>query len=113
MLSEFAGLALIRPVPDRADFIEIEKAFASPAEPRFIVPNDIWIEDEQGQLWLQWPPELLPIGGSPGHTETCLVIEGMHRGCVYFMQTIPRFGQNFYHVANSFDEFMTIAYSDI
>lgn len=60
---------------------------------------------------IAWPPELLPIAMDSGNNQVCLAIAGLSIGAVFRWINAPSFGyDNFYLIADSFDEFMQSLY---
>jgi hypothetical protein len=108
-LSSFSGLTMIRPVADRSRFVERIVDLGAIKTIRLADPDSGWFEDEYGELYLPWPPELLPIASLPGHAVVCLSVDKQYTGSIFYLQTIPFFAPNFYLVADSFDEFMQSA----
>lgn len=66
---------------------------------------------EDGIEEIAWPPELLPIAMDSGNNQVCLAIAGLSTGAVFRWINAPSLGgQNFYLIADTFDDFMQSLY---
>jgi len=67
----------------------------------------------EGVEEVAWLPELLIIGTDHGNHPICLALFGLRPGAVFYWRMIPHDNSdNFYVVANSFDEFMHLLRKD-